>query len=595
MKNSLAIKIIVATFFLFSSILLKGLGAVDLIGINSDSQLVTFDPYTSNTVETHVRLNPNEYFYGLAYDKNHNIIYAFSSRDNLYTIDPITLAVQHLGNIYTEGVGEWGSDDYWYSDASTLVYNPIENALYTSIIHGKIGGTDFWSQIAEVDLDSLRLINKFDLEYIVDSLSFNEEDNQLYGIQTYDVEDNIHPARDSHIVKINPVNGNLTDIFETPYHSIYGLAKEDNKNIYYSWVNEQDGHFYSKTDLENMTFTRLADSIYPPVVDAVLYKNFFITSKQFLPLEVIPVKFNFNVRVTSVYDSQNLLNNEVAAGDIISGQFYYDVNDPYKPYDYEENPDPLYGVNIVIGGRTISFDNFGCWIQNNYYNPNISDTIYDSFNFSSSYFDDLKYIDFRLIDHSASALLNNDKLPEKFDLSAWDENSIYISEGEGWDEIKEDYGPSWTIVGVVDEIIAETDGDNCPNDPNKTEPGICGCGVADTDTDSDGTADCIDNCLNDPNKVEPGICGCGIADTDSDGDGIPDCNDVCDNSIDSDGDGTDDCNDKCPIDPNKTKRGICGCGIADTDSDGDGTADCNDNCPNDPNKTRARCMRLWDS
>ncbi|MCK5320531.1 peptidoglycan DD-metalloendopeptidase family protein, partial [Candidatus Parcubacteria bacterium] len=34
--------------------------------------------------------------------------------------------------------------------------------------------------------------------------------------------------------------------------------------------------------------------------------------------------------------------------------------------------------------------------------------------------------------------------------------------------------------------------DNCPDDPNKTEPGICGCNVPDVDTDGDGIADCGD-------------------------------------------------------------------------------------------------------
>jgi hypothetical protein len=53
--------------------------------------------------------------------------------------------------------------------------------------------------------------------------------------------------------------------------------------------------------------------------------------------------------------------------------------------------------------------------------------------------------------------------------------------------------------------------DQCPNDPNKTSPGICGCGVADTDTDKDGTADCKDGCKNDPKKTAPGQCGCGVA------------------------------------------------------------------------------------
>jgi hypothetical protein len=36
--------------------------------------------------------------------------------------------------------------------------------------------------------------------------------------------------------------------------------------------------------------------------------------------------------------------------------------------------------------------------------------------------------------------------------------------------------------------------DACPDDPNKTDPGVCGCGIADTDIDTDGIPDCIDNC-----------------------------------------------------------------------------------------------------
>jgi hypothetical protein len=34
--------------------------------------------------------------------------------------------------------------------------------------------------------------------------------------------------------------------------------------------------------------------------------------------------------------------------------------------------------------------------------------------------------------------------------------------------------------------------DCCPEDPSKTAPGACGCGVPDTDSDADGLADCID-------------------------------------------------------------------------------------------------------
>ena len=34
--------------------------------------------------------------------------------------------------------------------------------------------------------------------------------------------------------------------------------------------------------------------------------------------------------------------------------------------------------------------------------------------------------------------------------------------------------------------------DECPDDADKSEAGICGCGVPDTDSDFDGTADCHD-------------------------------------------------------------------------------------------------------
>lgn len=51
--------------------------------------------------------------------------------------------------------------------------------------------------------------------------------------------------------------------------------------------------------------------------------------------------------------------------------------------------------------------------------------------------------------------------------------------------------------------------DECPDDPDKDAPGLCGCGVLDSDSDDDGTPDCHDNCPIDPDKTEPGECGCG--------------------------------------------------------------------------------------
>ena len=159
--------------------------------------------------------------------------------------------------------------------------------------------------------------------------------------------------------------------------------------------------------------------------------------------------------------------------------------------------------------------------------------------------------------------------------------------------------------GAIDEgLDVDGDGtadcfDGCPADGAKVDPGVCGCGVADTDGDGDGAFDCVDQCPADPGKVAPGVCGCGVTDADTDGDGTPDCSDECpaDGSkvepgicgcgvedLDTDGDGFFDCVDGCPADPLKDAPGICGCGVADADTDGDGSADCVDGCPADAAK-----------
>jgi hypothetical protein len=87
--------------------------------------------------------------------------------------------------------------------------------------------------------------------------------------------------------------------------------------------------------------------------------------------------------------------------------------------------------------------------------------------------------------------------------------------------------------------------DECPDDPQKTSPGKCGCGVRDDDDDGDGTLNCSDACPHDPKKARPGTCGCGRSEADGDGDG------------------TLDCLDGCPADPHKSSPGLCGCGVGD--------------------------------
>lgn len=197
--------------------------------------------------------------------------------------------------------------------------------------------------------------------------------------------------------------------------------------------------------------------------------------------------------------------------------------------------------------------------------------------------------------------------------------------------------------------------DQCVDDINKITPGECGCGVEEgscddcagvpngnavlddcdkciggttgetsDDADEDGTLDCNDQCPNDPNKTIPGSCGCGVEEgTCTDCAGVPNgdaTRDACDKCVggttgetsdDADNDGTLDCNDQCPDDANKTVPGDCGCGIEEgtcqdcadvpfgnatvdacgkciggttgetsDDADDDGVLDCNDECPN---------------
>jgi len=134
--------------------------------------------------------------------------------------------------------------------------------------------------------------------------------------------------------------------------------------------------------------------------------------------------------------------------------------------------------------------------------------------------------------------------------------------GQTWHQCMSSSGNPYPGVDVTevrgDAHMISVMTDFCPNDPLKTDPGQCDCGVADTDSDGDGNADCNDQCLDDPAKTAPGLCGCGVPDTDSDSDGVPDCND------------------ECPSDPAKTLPGLCGCGVPDHDADGNGVIDCKD-------------------
>lgn len=75
--------------------------------------------------------------------------------------------------------------------------------------------------------------------------------------------------------------------------------------------------------------------------------------------------------------------------------------------------------------------------------------------------------------------------------------------------------------------LAADPADNCPADPNKLEPGVCGCGTPDSyrDSDNDATYDCLDQCPSDAAKTAAGVCGCGVPDIDGNANKVLDCQD----------------------------------------------------------------------
>jgi hypothetical protein len=182
-------------------------------------------------------------------------------------------------------------------------------------------------------------------------------------------------------------------------------------------------------------------------------------------------------------------------------------------------------------------------------------------------------------------------------VATWISPAVYEAVYHNQNTTVLNFYPAFTTGANADRLMANAlmfgcgaGVDACPSDPAKTAAGQCGCGNPDTDTDSDGTADCVDACPSDPAKTAAGQCGCGNPDTDTDSDGTADCNDAC------------------PNDQAKIGPGVCGCGYDDatdidddkvcgavtdncpavsnadqTDTDGDGIGDACDNCPNTAN------------
>lgn len=66
--------------------------------------------------------------------------------------------------------------------------------------------------------------------------------------------------------------------------------------------------------------------------------------------------------------------------------------------------------------------------------------------------------------------------------------SVYPDSGS----INNGMGGNFAVDISTGPVPVDSGSDLCPDDPNKTAPGACGCGIPDIDTDNDGIPDCKD-------------------------------------------------------------------------------------------------------
>lgn len=87
--------------------------------------------------------------------------------------------------------------------------------------------------------------------------------------------------------------------------------------------------------------------------------------------------------------------------------------------------------------------------------------------------------------------------------------------------LDDDGAEIFTLVGgvtlpdfqrTIHSVVQTDSDDHCPDDPTKTEPGVCGCGEPDVDADADGVMDCDDECPDSEAAAVVDVYGCSEED-----------------------------------------------------------------------------------
>ena len=415
------------------------LGAADgdLVGVTwSDSVLISFDPESATVSQRHVQLNPYEAFRALAYDRNHGILYALAQgTQNLYAIRANTAQARHVGNlrIDTRAPG--------FEDAGALAYDPRTDTLYTAVEHWQ--GPNFtriYSEICKVDVTNgaLTTVGRIDGPFI-ESLSFDEVDGTLYGLAVFGSGPFDSPFK-THVARIDPETAAMELLFETPYHTMLGLASRRPLS-FISWVNWTT-QFYVETDLVTRSVTPLGISDEVGVLSAMIRQDFELGNRP-LPVPPVPATLEIAGAIDLTWDPNGVLAGRIKPGQRFSGYFAYDVTAPYKLPD--PNGQRPYGISLHVGSFRYAAEGLFADVTNNFFSA-AQQTVTDSFELQSSARAGAS-INWSLSDSTATALSGNDRLPQAFDLSAWDDNSLVIAALDAGNR------PLYFLFGHVDHAV----------------------------------------------------------------------------------------------------------------------------------------------
>jgi hypothetical protein len=407
----------------------------------NDSRLVTFDPAAGAIQEVHLQMGA-EAFIGMAYDPNHDVVYAVSQVAwNLYAIAPATMETSHLGKlrIDTPSRGE---------DLQGLAYDPIHDVLYATVARFEyLDDRTTWStDLVRVDTVTAAVTTVGTIPRIlVSSLDLDVRDGQLYGIGKG--VDGL-----CRVVRIDPADATSVEVLATPYETMLGFARRPGTGTYLSWINAE-GHFYGEVDLDRGTITPLGNADAVRVIAAFVHRSFDAGAVP-VPRPEVPASFLLTGQVLAVHDPDGLLDGSVASGDRLTGRLVYDVNTPYR-----RGPAPAgrYGIAVSLGGAELAIDTLGAQVRNDTFDDRDGPR-YDSiligatregapgFPVPMGY----ELISWALVDATARALANNDVLPVAYDLAAWDQNLLTIRAASH--EYADD---GYSITAVVDTITPE--------------------------------------------------------------------------------------------------------------------------------------------